>query len=137
MLLMLLVEILVSFGSLRVFNFNARCRDYRQISAATAVVFDASGIVLRARCGCLSKCMNRADVLLLAQGSLFDILGESGLELMMEIVEKAPMLARVDVGDLLAIAEAHRGFGGGGGGGGGFGAEGLGFQGAAEDTTAR
>ncbi|CAM9979009.1 unnamed protein product, partial [Ectocarpus fasciculatus] len=57
------------------------------------------------------------------QGSLFDLLGEAGLELMMELIDKAPALGRIDARDLFAIADAH---GGGGGGGGGGGSAGIG-----------
>lgn len=52
------------------------------------------------------------------QGSLFDLLGEAGLELMMELIDKAPALRRIDARDLFAIADAHGGGGGGAGGGG-------------------
>ena len=60
---------------------------------------------------------------MMLQGSLFDLLGEAGLELLMELMDKAPELGRIDARDLFAIAEAH----GGGGGGGGF--DGGGFDG--------
>lgn len=62
------------------------------------------------------------------QGSLFDLLGEAGLELMMEVIDKASALAAVDARDVLAIADAHSGMGPGGRGGG----EGGGFPGGME-----
>ena len=63
------------------------------------------------------------------QGSLFDLLGEAGLELMMDLVAKTASLRRIDARDLFAIADAHGG--GGGGGGGGVGGAGGGAGGAA------
>ncbi|CAN0238817.1 unnamed protein product, partial [Discosporangium mesarthrocarpum] len=46
------------------------------------------------------------------QALLFDLLGEAGLELMMEIMEKAEKLrGSADARDILAIADAHAGGG--------------------------
>lgn len=73
------------------------------------------------------------------QGSLFDLLGEAGLDLLMELIDKAPELGRIDARDLFAIAEAHGGGGGFDGGGGGFDREGgLGMMGGgAEEAPER
>lgn len=74
------------------------------------------------------------------QGSLFDLLGEAGLELMMELIDKASALVRVDARDLYAIADAHGRAGRTGavegGGGGAFGGMG-GLGGAAEEPPGR
>ncbi|CAM9807850.1 unnamed protein product, partial [Scytosiphon promiscuus] len=69
------------------------------------------------------------------QGSLFDLLGEAGLELMMELIDKAPALAQIDARDLFAIADAHGGAGVGGGGFDGSGlAAGMSEMGFGEET---
>lgn len=75
------------------------------------------------------------------QGPLFDLLGEAGLELMMEIIDKAPALGRIDPRDLVAIADAHGGGGmeggvPGGGASGGLGGM-AGFEGAGEEASGR
>ncbi|CAN0077810.1 unnamed protein product, partial [Laminaria digitata] len=71
------------------------------------------------------------------QGSLFDLLGEAGLELMMDLVAKTASLRRIDARDLFAIADAHGGGGGGAGGGAGGAAAMAGVGGAAEEAQGR
>lgn len=73
--------------------------------------------------------------LLPLQGSLFDLLGEAGLELMMELIDKAPQLAQIDARDLFAIADAHGSGGGGFDGSGGLAAQ-MSEMGLGEETPA-
>lgn len=73
------------------------------------------------------------------QGTLFDLLGEAGLGLMMEVIDKALALSKVNMRDVYAIAEAHGGTGTGGGVGvgAGFPVGVEGFQGQAEEAPGR
>lgn len=73
------------------------------------------------------------------QGTLFDLLGEAGLDLMMEVIDKAPALSKISALDVYAIAEAHGGMAMGGGGGGvtGFPAGMEGFAGGQEEALVR